>query len=67
MLMCEPDQDNLTVKEAAALLGYDAKYLYDLLYAGVIPFRQRARGCKIVISRAELERRFPNKLRKRTA
>lgn len=52
--------DTLTVKEVAQLLGYERKYVYDLIAQGVIPKLQRGPRCRILVSRAALRRRFPN-------
>lgn len=62
MLMAT-ERDTLTVKEVAALLGYEEKYTYTLIRDGVIPGRRLGPGRKITVSRRELMQLFPNQTR----
>lgn len=52
----------LTVKQVALLLGYDYKYTLSLFHKGVIPGRQRAKGCKITVRRSTIDRLFPEQV-----
>ncbi len=51
--------DPLTIKDVAHLLGHSYKYTWKLISQGVIPRRQRGPGCKITVSRSTIERLFP--------
>lgn len=55
----------LSVKDVALLLGYDYKYTLSLFSKGVIPGRQRAKGCKITVRRSTIDRLFPEQARQR--
>ncbi|MFP4145298.1 MAG: helix-turn-helix domain-containing protein [Phycisphaeraceae bacterium] len=55
------EDDLITPKEAAGLLGYDLNYFYRLIRQGAVPYRQNARHGRIMISRRRLAETFPNR------